>query len=109
MEEKDLDKMTAIELREFALKESPAITGVHAMKKEELIAAIHKARGEAVKETKKKKAAVQVSIDKKELKKQIRLLKSEKDKLLHEKDKKALAKVRKKIKKLRRLTKRAAG
>jgi protein-arginine kinase activator protein McsA len=108
MEEIDLEKMTATELREFALKEYPAITGVHAMKKEELIAAIHKARGEAVKETKKKKVAAKVQIDKKELKKQIRLLKSEKDKLLHEKDKKALAKVRKKIKKLKRLTKRAA-
>jgi len=109
MEEKDLEKMTAIELREFALKEYPAITGVHAMKKEELVTAIHKARGEAVKETKKKEVAAKVSVDKKELKKQIRLLKSEKGKLLQEKDKKALAKVRKKIKKLKRLTKRAAG
>jgi len=27
MEEKDLEKMTAVELREFALKEYPAITG----------------------------------------------------------------------------------
>jgi len=108
MEEKDLDKMTATELRDFALKEYPAITGVHAMKKEELIAAIHKARGEAVKKTKKKKAAAKVPIDKKELKKQIRLLKSEKDKLLRGKDKKALDKVRRKIKKLKRLTKRAA-
>jgi len=79
------------------------------MKKEELVAAIHEARGEAVKETKKKEGAAKVSIDKKELKKQIRLLKSEKGKLLQEKDKKALAKVRKKIKKLKRLTKRAAG
>jgi hypothetical protein len=108
MEEIDLEKMTATELRDFALKEYPAITGVHAMEKEELIAAIHKARGEAVKETKKKKAAAKVPIDKKELKKQIRLLKSEKDKLLRGKDKKALDKVRRKIKKLKRLTKRAA-
>jgi hypothetical protein len=108
MEEKDLEKLTATELRELALKQYPDITGVHAMKKEELIAAIHKARGEAVKETKKKKSAAKVQIDKKELKKQIRLLKTEKDKLLHGKDKKALAKVRKKIKRLKRLTKRAA-
>ncbi len=108
MEEIDLEKMTAIELREFALKEYPAITGVHALKKEELITAIHKVRGEAVKETKKKKVAAKVQIDKKELKKQIRLLRSEKDKLLPEKNKKALARVRKKIKRLRRLTKRAA-
>ena len=110
MEEIDLEKMTATELREFALKEYPDITGVHAMKKEELVAAIHQARGEAVKETKKKKGvAAKVSIDKKELKKQIRLLKSEKGKLLQDKNKKALARVRKKIKKLKRLTKKAAG
>jgi len=108
MDEMDLEKMTATELRELTLKQYPDITGVHAMKKEELIAAIHKARGEAVKETKKKKVAVKVEIDKKELKKQIRLLKTEKENLLHGKDEKALAKVRKKIKKLKRLTKRAA-
>ncbi len=108
MEEIDLEKMTTTELTDFVLKEYPAITGVHAMKKEELIAAIHKARGEVVKETKKKKVAAKVPIDKKELKKQMRLLKSEKDKLLQGKDKKALDKVRRKIKKLKRLTKRAA-
>jgi hypothetical protein len=55
MEEKDLEKMTATELRELALKNYPAITGVHAMKKEELLSAIYKARGEVVKEVKKKK------------------------------------------------------
>jgi len=109
MEEIDLEKMTDTEVRDFALKKYPAITGVEAMKKEELIAAIHKVQGAAVKETKKKKVAAKVQIDKKELKKQIRLLRSEKDKLLPEKNKKALARVRKKIKKLRRLTKRAAG
>jgi protein-arginine kinase activator protein McsA len=109
MEEIDLEKMTVAEVRDFALKEYPAITGVEAMEKEALMAAIQKARGEAVKETDKKEVAAKVQSDKKELKKQIRLLKSEKDKLLHEKDKKALARVRKKIKKLRRLTQRAAG
>lgn len=109
MEEKELEEMTATELRELALKQYPDITGVHALKKEELIAAIHKARGEVVKETKKKKVAAKVPIDKKELKKQIRLLKAEKDRLLQGKDKKTLAKVRKKIKKLKRLTKKTAG
>lgn len=108
MEEKDLEKMTATELREFALKNYPDIMGVHAMKKEELLLAIHKARGEVVKEAKKKKKAVKVQIDKKELKKQIRLLKTERGKFLQENNKKALAKVRKKIKKLKRLTKKAA-
>ena len=108
MEEKDLEKMTAVELREFALKNHPDITGVHAMKKEELVKAIHQARGEAVVEKKKKKVPVKVSLDKPELKKRIRLLKTEKEKLLQDPDKKKLALLRKKIKRLKRLTKRAA-
>jgi hypothetical protein len=37
--EKPLEKMTAKELRKVAL-EIPELTGVHAMKKEELLAAI---------------------------------------------------------------------
>ncbi len=109
MEEKELEKMTATELRELSLKEYPDISGVSAMKKEEILAAIHKARGEAVKETKKEKAEGKVEIDKKELKKQIRLLKTDKEKLLQGKDKKGLAIVRKKIKKLKRLTKKSGG
>jgi protein-arginine kinase activator protein McsA len=109
MEEKELEKMTATDLREFALKEHPDIAGIHAMKKEELIEAIHKARGEPSGETKKEGVAGKVQIDKSELKKQIRLLKSEKEKLLPSKDQKAFAKVRKKIKRLKRLTKKAAG
>jgi hypothetical protein len=113
MAEIDLEKMTVEEVRVFALKEYPAITGVEAMEKEALIAAIQKARGEAAKETDKKTVKKDVAAEgqseKKELKKEIRLLRSQKDKLLQEKDKKALARVRKKIKKLRRLTQRAAG
>ena len=110
MEIIDLEKMTAVELRELALKEYPEITGVHALKKEELVAAIHKARGESVKESKKKKvkAAVKIKVDKKELKKQIRQLKTDKGNLLKGHDKKELSKIRKKIKRLKRLTKKAA-
>ncbi len=108
MEEKDVEKMTAMELREFILKNYPDITGVQAMKEEELLLAIHKARGEGVKEAKKKKKVVKVQVDKKELKKQIRLLKTEREKFLQENNKNALAKVREKIKKLKRLTKKAA-
>ncbi|MBU1208156.1 MAG: transcription termination factor Rho [Proteobacteria bacterium] len=107
MEKKDLEKMTATELREFILQNYTDITGVHAMKKEELLLAIHKARGEVVKEAKKKKKVVKVKIDKKELKKQIRLLKTEREKFLQENNQNALAKVRKKLKKLKRLTKKA--
>ena len=108
MAEEDLEKMTATELREYSLKNHPEIAGVHAMKKEEIIVAIRKSRGEEVKEEPEKKKGTAKGQDKKALKQQIRLLKSEKDKLLHSKDKKALAKLRKKIKRYRRLTKRAS-
>jgi hypothetical protein len=42
--EKPLDKMTAPELREIAA-EIPGVTGVHAMKKDELLSTIKEARG----------------------------------------------------------------
>jgi hypothetical protein len=111
MAEVDLEKMTATELRDYALKTHPDVTGVHAMKKEELVVAIKKARGEEVKETKKKKvkAKVKVEVEKKALKERIRALKTEKEKILQAKDKKAVARLRKRIKKLKRMTKRAAG
>ncbi len=108
MEGKDLEKMTATELRDYALQNHPDITGVHAMKKEELIVAIRKARGEEVKETPKKKKVAKVKIEKKALKQKVRQLKSEKEKLLQSKDKKALERLRKRIKRFKRLTKRAA-
>jgi hypothetical protein len=108
MEGTNLEKMTATELREFALKNYPDITGVHAMKKEDLLLAIHQARGEAVKEMKGKRKGAKLQIDKKELKKQIRLLKTEREKLFKEKNKKAISQLRKKIKRLKRLTKKAA-
>ncbi len=43
--EKPLEKMTVIELREFALAKDLGISGVHAMKKEELLPAIKEALG----------------------------------------------------------------
>ena len=108
MEGKDLEKMTATDLREYALKNHPDLTGLHAMKKEELIVAIRKARGEEVKEAPGKKPVAQAKIEKKALKEQIGRMKSEKDKLLQSKDTKALHRLRKKIKRFKRLIKRAA-
>lgn len=108
MEGKDLEKMTATELRDYALQNHPDITGVHAMKKEDLIVAIRKATGEGAKETPSSKPEAKAKTGKKGLKQQIRQLKSEKDKLLQSKDKKALQRLRKKIKRFKRLTKRAA-
>jgi hypothetical protein len=55
--EKPLEKYTAKELREMALG-LPGVHGVHAMKKEELIAAIRKAKGLPDEEKKEKKVAV---------------------------------------------------
>ena len=111
MAEENLEKMTATELRDYALKNHPDIIGVHAMKKEELIVAIKKARGEEVKETKKKKVKVKakVKVEKKALKEKIRALKAEKEKALQAKDRKALARLRKRIKKYKRMTKRAVS
>ncbi len=108
MAEVELEKMTATELRDYALQHHPDITGVHAMKKEDLVAAIHKARGEAVSEKGKKKAAVKAPVSKKDLKQQIRSLKAQKASLLEGKNKAALLRLRKKMRRLKRLTKRAA-
>ncbi len=53
--EKPLDKMTAKELREVA-KDIPEIQGAHAMNKEELLAAIKKAKG--IEDTKKPRVSM---------------------------------------------------
>ena len=106
MADQDIEKMTAVQLRELAHKEHPDITGVHAMKKEELLKAIREARGEKVVH-KKKAPKEKVKIDKKEAKRQIRELKSQRNALTQGKNKKALVQLRKKIKKLKRLTKKA--
>ncbi|MCX5916156.1 MAG: transcription termination factor Rho [Deltaproteobacteria bacterium] len=109
MADVDLEKMTATELRDYALKNHPDVTGIHAMEKEELMAAIKKARGEEVKETKKKKVKAKVKIEKKALKEKIHALKAERAKILQAKDPKALARLRKRIKKYKRMTKRAVS
>lgn len=68
--EKPLDKMTATELRKYAL-DMGGITGVHGMNKEELLAAIKKEKG-IVDEG--KKAAKQVNM--RELKQKIKELRA---------------------------------
>ena len=101
MEEKDLEKLTATKLREIA-KQYEGITGVHAMKKEELIHAIREARGEPQKPGKKAKVHTIGS-----LKKRIKNLKEEKNAAL-KKDKKTITALRGKIKRYRRLTRKLA-
>jgi hypothetical protein len=72
--EKPLDKMTATELRKYAL-ELGEITGVHGMNKEELLAAIKKVKG-IVEEGKKAVKTVNMR-DLKQKVKELRALKAE--------------------------------
>lgn len=99
---KDLEKLTATKLREIA-KEYEEITGAHAMKKEELIVAIRRARGEPVKAVKRDETHTIENV-----KKKIKALKEKKKEALENKDKKALTVVRKQIKKYRRKTRQLA-
>jgi len=105
----DLTKLTVVKLREIA-KEYPDIQGTHAMKKEELIVAISKARGEPIplmKGGKKKKKGEGRDI--KKIKQEIQSLKIEKAKAMESKDHALLKKVRQRIKKLKRETRRVGS
>lgn len=102
MSREELAKLTVTKLRELA-GEYPEITGASGMKKEELLVAILKARGEPVKKEKKGKQKIST------VKKEIRALKAEKEKSLAEKDAKKVTSLRKKIKNLKRTTRQLAG
>ncbi len=107
--EKPLDKMTAPELRDIA-KEIPGISGVHAMKKAELLAAIKEAKGiedEKPGKTKEKKAVKQPA-SKKDLREKILDLKKEKDSARESGDRHAVDILRRRIKRLKRQTRKIA-
>ncbi|MEE8449905.1 MAG: transcription termination factor Rho [Thermodesulfobacteriota bacterium] len=99
MEEKDLAKMTASKLVEEVLK-IPGLTGVHAMKKAELIAAIRQAKGWVDKKEEVKDLGV------KELKLGIAKLRAEREAVRESGDRKKLRLFRIGIKKLKRRTRR---
>lgn len=120
MAEKSLDKMTVKDLKEIA-KTIPDLTGIHSMKKDELLAAIMKAKGGAgAKEEKTekaahaaktpakkkaKKAATQVkSLSPKELKKVIVGLREEKLAAQQAKNKKQVDILRRKINRMKKMT-----
>jgi hypothetical protein len=107
--DKPLDKMTVTELREVA-KEIPDITGVHGMKKPELLAAIKKAKG--IEDTPPQKKAgppkPKVAIPKAQLKAMIRDLKARRRQALEDKDKQMAERYRRKISKLKKKTRQAA-
>jgi len=107
--EKPLDKMTATELRELA-REIPDITGAHAMKKEQLLEAIKKAKGiEDEKPVKtKEKEALKREVSVKELKGKIVLLKDEKKAARQSKDRKKVNILRRRINRLKKRSRKVA-
>ncbi len=108
--EKPLDKMTVKELREVA-SEMPEVTGVHGMKKDELLDAIKKAKGmveEAPKPKPKPKAKVAAAGPPMNLKEKIRHFKGQKMDALASGDRKAAKILRRRINRLKKKTRRAA-
>ena len=108
--EKPLEKMTVKDLREMA-KEIPEITGVHEMKKDEIINAIKEAKSIEDKPEKKKSSSVQEkkkSSSVQEIKKKIRELKTERKVALEAKDKKMATIYKRRISRLKKRTRRAA-
>ena len=126
--DKPLDKMTVKELREI-VKEITDLTGVHAMKKDDLLAAIKADQGgdaaaeapatEAVetpsqpdapsaakKKGPAKKEKPQLSV--KDIKKQIRALKVKRRQALSDKDRKLATIFRRRISRLKKKTRQAA-
>jgi hypothetical protein len=105
---KPLNKMTVTELREVA-KEIPGITGVHCMKKPELLAAIKEAKG-IVDEPGKKAGphTPKVKVPKATLKAMIRDMKGKRRLALEEKDKKMAQHFRRQISKLKKKSRKAA-
>ncbi|MDY7035406.1 MAG: transcription termination factor Rho [Thermodesulfobacteriota bacterium] len=103
--EKSLDKMTSKELREIA-REIPDLTGVHAMKKEELLKVIREAKG--IQEEKPIKKKIPKKFDLKGLKKNIRILKEEKNAAHLAKDRKKVDILRRRINRMKKRTRKIA-
>ncbi len=107
--EKPLEKMTAKELREMALG-LPGIAGVHAMKKEELLVAIRKAKGipepEAKKERKVGAKKEKVILTAGQLKQKAKELKAKREEFLQQKNFKMAQILRKRINRLKKMTRR---
>jgi len=104
--EKPLDKMTVIELREFSLNKNLGISGVHAMKKEELLPAIKEALG--IKDEEPAKKGVEVKATVGEMKTKILRLKEEKRTAISSKDKKKIKVLRRRINRLKKRSKKVA-
>jgi hypothetical protein len=109
--EKPIEKYTAKELREMALG-LPGVHGVHAMKKEELIVAIRKAKGLPEEEKKEKKVAVKkekVVLSIAELKQKVKEMRAKKEEALQQRKWKMAEILRKRISRYKKMTRRAAA
>jgi hypothetical protein len=111
--EKPLEKMTVKALREIA-KDIPEITGVHGMKKEELIVAINEVSGVEEKTVKADKSIKEKPVKKTgtppgEIKKQIKALKAQRQAALGAQDKKMATVYRRRISRLKKKSRKAAA
>ena len=108
-EQKPLEKTTAPELREIA-KEIPGVTGVHAMKKDELLGVIKEARGikDEGPSKKAKTKTVKKVLNVKELKAKILQLKEEKEGARKDKDRKKLDRFRRRINRMKKQARKVA-
>lgn len=106
---KPLDKMTAIELREVAL-EIPGITGVHAMKKEELLPLIKEYYGIEEEEAPKgkKKKVQKEAASAQELKAKMGQLREKKKEVRAANDRKQADILRRRINRLKKQTRKSA-
>jgi len=100
--EKPLEKMTVTDLREMA-KDITEISGVHGMKKEELIAAIKKSKGIVDEPVKKK----DVSLG--EIKQKIKAVKAQRQAAIEAKDRKMATIYKRRISRLKKKSRRAAA
>ncbi|MGD9031664.1 MAG: Rho termination factor N-terminal domain-containing protein [Desulfobacteraceae bacterium] len=107
--EKPLDKMTAKELREVAAQ-IPDVEGAHAMKKEQLLEVIKRARGikEEAPAEKREKRGVEKDPRIREFKQKIILLQQEKEAARAARDRKKLDVLRRRINRLKKRTRKVA-
>jgi len=107
--EKPLERMTAPELKEVA-KKIPELTGVHAMKKADLLDVIKKYYGieEEVPATGKKKKGEKRTLSVKELKAKIIQLREKKEEARAAKDRKNIEILRRRINLLKKQTRKVA-
>ncbi|MFH1627484.1 MAG: transcription termination factor Rho [Pseudomonadota bacterium] len=105
---KPLDKMTVIELKEVG-KEIPGLTGVHAMKKADLLAVIKEYYGiEDEGEKKEKKKAGKLIASVKDLKSEIVHLREKRDEARARSDRKKIDLLRRRINRLKKRTRKVA-